>query len=191
MRELNFLEKKLLNAKLKEKPFSMGMYSFVMFIINYYSRVKKQIKIDFDSFIIVQVVTSHALYVLNKSSFEKKLSYPDIKKVWDKMAAEYDSEPLEVLERTSLAARHLKNSKLTISSVCLVTELPKETVRRKVENLCKKKILSNSRKNGISIGADYKRIYSEFVPQTTFDVIQLLQKWESSGLLESLLKFKK
>ena len=108
MRELNFLEKKLLNAKLKEKPFSMGMYSFVMFIINYYSRVKKQIKIDFDSFIIVQVVTSHALYVLNKSSFEKKLSYPDIKKVWDKMAAEYDSEPLEVLERTSLAARHLK-----------------------------------------------------------------------------------
>ena len=191
MRELNFLEKKLLNAKLKEKPFSMGMYSFVMFIINYYSRVKKQIKIDFDSFIIVQVVTSHALYVLNKTSFEKKLSYPDIKKVWDKMAAEYDSEPLEVLERTSLAARHLKNSKLTISSVCLVTELPKETVRRKVENLCKKKILSNSRKNGISIGADYKRIYSEFVPQTTFDVIQLLQKWESSGLLESLLKFKK
>ena len=143
MRELNFLEKKLLNAKLKEKPFSMGMYSFVMFIINYYSRVKKQIKIDFDSFIIVQVVTSHALYVLNKSSFEKKLSYPDIKKVWDKMAAEYDSEPLEVLERTSLAARHLKNSKLTISSVCLVTELPKETVRRKVENLCKKKIVGS------------------------------------------------
>ena len=80
---------------------------------------------------------------------------------------------------------------MTISSVCLVTELPKETVRRKVENLCKKKILSNSRKNGISIGADYKRIYSEFVPQTTFDVTQLLQKWESSGLLESLLKFKK
>ena len=190
MRELNFLEKKLVNAKLKEKPFSMGMYSFVMFIIGYYSRVRKQIKIDFDSFIIVQVVTSHALYVLNKTTYENKLSYPDIKRAWEKMAAEYDSSHLELLEKTSLTALHLKNSKLTISSVCLVTELPKETVRRKVENLCKKKILSNSRKNGISIGSDYKKIYSEFVPQTTVDVIRLLQKWESSGLLKSLLSFK-
>ena len=70
MSELNFFEKKLINTKLKEKSFSMGMYSFVMFIISYYSRVKKQIKIDFDSFIIVQVVTSHALYILNKTSFD-------------------------------------------------------------------------------------------------------------------------
>ena len=43
MSGLNFLEKKIINTKLKEKPFSMGMYSFVMFIINYYARVKKQI----------------------------------------------------------------------------------------------------------------------------------------------------
>ena len=76
MSDLNFIEKKLINAKLKEKNFSMGMYSFIMFIIGYYSRVKKQIKIDFDSFIIVQVVTSHALYILNKSSYEDKISYP-------------------------------------------------------------------------------------------------------------------
>ena len=191
MRELNFLEKKLLNAKLKEKPFSMGMYSFVMFIINYYSRVKKQIKIDFDSFIIVQVVTSHALYILNKTSYENKVSYPDIKKAWEKMAAEYDSNPLEMLEKTSKKGAFLKNSKLTISSICLVTELPKETVRRKIELLSKKKILTMSKKNGVSIGSDYKKIYSEFVPQTTFEVIQLLKKWETSGLLKSLLNFNK
>ena len=191
MDDLNFLEKKLINAKLKEKPFSMGMYSFVMFIISYYSRVRKQIKIDFDSFIIVQVVTSHALYVLNKTSYENKLSYPDIKKAWDKMATEYDSNPLEMLEKGNSKAKHFKNSKLTISSICLVTELPKETVRRKIEMLSRKRILSISKKNGISIGSDYKKIYSEFVPQTTFDVIRLLQKWQSSGLLSSLLNFKK
>jgi len=190
MERLNFLEKKLLNVKLKEKPFSMGMYSFIMFIIGYYSRVRKQIKIDFDSFIIVQVVTSHALYVLNQTSYDKKLSYPDIKKEWDKMVAEYDSVPLEMLESTNDSLKYFKNSKLTISSICLVTELPKETVRRKVEMLCKKKILSTAKKNGISIGSDYKKIYSEFVPQTAVDVIRLLQKWESSGLLKSLLSFK-
>jgi len=190
MERLNFLKKKLLNVKLKEKPFSMGMYGFVMFIIGYYSRVKKQIKIDFDSFIIVQVVTSHALYVLNQTSYDKKLSYPDIKKEWDKMVAEYDSVPLEMLESTNDSLKYFKNSKLTISSICLVTELPKETVRRKVEMLCKKKILSTAKKSGISIGSDYKKIYSEFVPQTAVDVIRLLQKWESSGLLKSLLSFK-
>ena len=190
MERLNFLEKKLLNVKLKEKPFSMGMYSFIMFIIGYYSRVRKQIEIDFDSFIIVQVVTSHALYVLNQTSYDKKLSYPDIKKEWDKMVAEYDSVPLEMLESTNDSLKYFKNSKLTISSICLVTELPKETVRRKVEMLCKKKILSTAKKSGISIGSDYKKIYSEFVPQTAVDVIRLLQKWESSGLLKSLLSFK-
>ena len=191
MSELNFLEKKIINAKLKEKPFSMGMYSFVMFIIGYYARVKKQIKIDFDSFIIVQVVTSHALYILKKTSYENKVSYPDIKKLWEKMAAEYDSSPLEMLEKTSKKSAFLKNSKLTISSICLVTELPKETVRRKIELLSKKKILTISKKNGVSIGSDYKKIYSEFVPQTTFEVIQLLKRWETSGLLKSLLNFNK
>ena len=190
MREINFLEKKLLNAKLKEKPFSMGMYSFLMFVISYYSRVKKQIKIDFDSFIIVQVVTSHGIYILNKTSYENKLSYPDIKRAWEKMAEEYNKNKLEQLEVNNKTLHHLKNSKLTISSVCLVTSLPKETVRRKVANLCKKKILSNSKKKGISLGTEYKKIYSEFVPQTTFDVINLLKKWESSGLLNSLLSFK-
>ena len=191
MSGLNFLEKKIINTKLKEKPFSMGMYSFVMFIINYYARVKKQIKIDFDSFIIVQVVTSHALYILNKTSYENKVSYPDIKKSWEKMAAEYDSSPLEMLEKTSKKGGFLKNSKLTISSICLLTELPKETVRRKIELLSKKKILTISKKNGVNIGSDYKKIYSEFVPQTTFEVIQLLKKWETSGLLKSLLNFNK
>ena len=107
------------------------------------------------------------------------------------MAAEYDSNPLEMLEKTSKKSAFLKNSKLTISSICLVTELPKETVRRKIELLSKKKILTMSKKNGVSIGSDYKKIYSEFVPQTTFEVIQLLKKWETSGLLKSLLNFSK
>ena len=108
MESLNFLEKKLLSAKLKEKPFSMGMYGFVMFIISYYSRVRKQIKIDFDSFIIVQVVTSHALYVLNQTSYDKKLSYPDIKREWDKMAAEYDSSVLRCLKKPVIVQNFLK-----------------------------------------------------------------------------------
>ena len=57
--------------------------------------------------------------------------------------------------------------------------------------MSKKKILMISKKNGVSIGSDYKKIYSEFVPQTTFEVIKLLKKGETSGLLKSLLNFNK
>ena len=52
-------------------------------------------------------------------------------------------------------------------------------------------VVQISKKNGVSIGSDYKKIYSEFVPQTTFEVIQLLKRWETSGLLKSLLNFNK
>ena len=48
------------------KPFAAGMYDFVMVMISYYSRVREQLKIDYDSFMIVQTVVSHSLYHLNK-----------------------------------------------------------------------------------------------------------------------------
>ena len=49
-----------------QKPFAEGMYSFMMFMIEYYSRVRKQLKIDYDSFIIIQTVVTHVLYHLKK-----------------------------------------------------------------------------------------------------------------------------
>ena len=66
--------KKIANAKLKEKPFGVGMYAFVMFLINYYSRIKKELRLDYDSFMIIQVVVSHSLYNINKETFIKKMS---------------------------------------------------------------------------------------------------------------------
>ncbi len=50
-----------------EKPiFSNGLYSWVMFVISFYTRVKEKLNIDFESFIILQVVVSHSLYEANK-----------------------------------------------------------------------------------------------------------------------------
>ena len=46
-----------------------------------------------------------------------------------------------------------------------------------------------SNKYGIRIGEDYKKIYSEFLPTTTFEVIKLLRKWEKVGVLKLLLEF--
>ena len=38
-----------------------------MFILSLYTRVRENLKIDFESFVILQVVVSHSLYQINKS----------------------------------------------------------------------------------------------------------------------------
>ena len=44
---------------IKEPIFSQGLYHWVMFILSYYTRVRENLKIDFETFVILQVVVSH------------------------------------------------------------------------------------------------------------------------------------
>ena len=172
---------KLPDYPLLQKPFGSGMYLFTMFIIRYYTRVREQLKIDYDSFIILQTVVSHSLYLLSKKKGESQ-SYSELEKLIintndiSQIGENYSSEK--------------NNLKLTISSICLVTSLPKETVRRKVSELSKKNLLKISKKNGIQLGFMYKKIFSEFTPQTTKEVSRLIKSWESNGVLKSILSFK-
>ena len=38
-----------------------------MFILSYYTRVRENLKIDFETFVILQVAVSNSVYQLNKS----------------------------------------------------------------------------------------------------------------------------
>ena len=166
------------------KPFAAGMYGFVMVMISYYSRVKEKLKIDYDSFMIVQTVVSHSLYQLNKKQVGSK-SYFELETEWEKLMNKSDvSEKIENHSNTK------NNLRLTVSSICLVTSLPKETVRRKVSELAKKNLLNISKKNGILLGFMYKKVFREFTPQTTKEVSRLIKNWESNGVLKSILSFK-
>ena len=49
----------------KAPIFSQGLYHWVMFILSLYTRVRENLKIDFESFVILEVVVSHSLYQLN------------------------------------------------------------------------------------------------------------------------------
>jgi len=197
--------KKITNAKLKEKPFGIGMYAFVMFLINYYSRIKKELRLDYDSFMIIQVVVSHSLYQINKSPtfckicssetycthVDRRFSFSDLGYGWDDIIRKNSEELFEQGEKKISNKRYMgKNTKLSISSICLVTNLPKETVRRKTTELCKKKILNCSSKKGITIGGNYKKIFDDFVPETTYEVMKLMKNWQKNGVLKSLLDFK-
>ena len=83
-----------------------------------------------------------------------------------------------------------QNKKLTVSSICLVIKLPKETVRRKTRELQRKNILKITKREGIILGPQYKVIFKSFVPQTTIEVAKLLKDWEKTGILKNIIDFK-
>tara|TARA_B100001123_G_scaffold283221_1_gene315540 strand:+ start:215 stop:811 length:597 start_codon:yes stop_codon:yes gene_type:complete len=157
---------------LKEPIFSQGLYNWVMFILSLYTRVREHLKIDFESFVILQVVVSHSLYELNKKGTKTFSELED-----------------QITKITHIKSN--KNNKLTFASIADVLQLPRETVRRKVLSLSKNNILTFNSTNGIKLGHAYKTIYKEFVSQTTLDLSSLLKKWEKSGALKNLLQIDK
>ena len=157
---------------IKEPIFSQGLYHWVMFILSFYTRVRENLKIDFETFVILQVVVSHSLYQLNKSG--------------TKTFAELEDQITNITQK-----KLRNNSKLTFASIAEVLQLPRETVRRKVLILTKRNILLSDTVDGIKLGAAYKTIYKEFVSETTLDISSLVKKWKKSGALETLLELDK
>ena len=157
---------------LKEPMFSQGLYHWIMFILSFYTRVRENLKIDFESFVILQVVVSHSLYQINK--------------LGNKTFSELEDQMIKITQNKTTT-----NSKLTFASISEVLQLPRETVRRKVLFLSKKDILSSNVNDGIKLGPAYKTIYKEFVAQTTLDLSSLIKKWKKSGALEHLLEIEK
>ena len=156
----------------KEPNFSQGLYHWVMFILSLYTRVRENLKIDYESFVILQVVVSHSLYQINKTG--------------NKTFSELEDQMTKVTQ-----SKKIKNNKLTFASIADVLQLPRETVRRKVLSLKKNNILLFNVDSGIKLGPAYKTIYKEFVTQTTLDLSTLLKKWKKSGALENLLELEK
>lgn len=156
------------NKDLKGSAFSKGLYDWIMFVLSFYVRVREKLNIDFESFVILQVVVSNSLYEINKTG--------------PKTFLELEEQMVKLRQKKTRS-----HTRLTFASISDVLSLPRETVRRKVLNLCKKDILSFDNENGIKIGPAYKLIYGDFVRHTTFDISTLAKKWKKSGVLDDLL----
>ena len=166
------LEEVIKDKGAKEPVFSKGLYHWVMFILSLYTRVKEKLNIDFESFVILQVVVSHSLYETNKLGTK---SFSDLEEQMEKITEK----------------NYLHKRKLTFASIAEVLQLPRETVRRKIISLSKRNILSFNTYGGIKLGPAYKTIYKDFVTQTTLDLSSLVNKWEKSGALKNLLELAK
>ena len=105
---------------INELTFTRGAYYWLMFMIDQYQSARRMLKIDYESFIIIQTVISHFLHSMNKEE------NADWKRMWELVSDEETKD-------------NLSKAKLNTASISLVTGLPRETVRRKLLELIKKK----------------------------------------------------
>ena len=158
--------------KIKENEnFSSGFYDWAIFLINFYQRINKRLDLDFESFIILQVVVSYDVYLINKN---KKLSL--------------ESLSFE-LEKSSYA-EFLNDPKLTVTSISSSLNMPRETVKRKVLLLQNNKFLRINPNKTIQLGKKYTEIFPDFASGTTLDLARLLQRWDKKDIVRKFLKLK-
>jgi len=181
----SIVENKLKNLDQKQKIFGKGMYEFLMFMIEHYRRVKTDLKMDFDSFIIMQVVVSHEVYIMQS---ETAKTYSEISNEFDKISKATDIDATLLIFKAKELMSKIQRNKLTPASICQVTTLPKETVRRKIRALVQKNILTQTKSEGILVGPGYKTIFDSTAPKTIQALSKLTKKWKETGVLDSLLK---
>jgi len=184
MDNVTSIKKKLNLLGERQKTFSSGMYAFLMFMIEHYRRVKTDLKMDFDSFIIIQVVVSHEVYIMQS---ETPKTYSEISDEFDRVSKATNIDDTLLIFKAKELMLKIQRNKLTPASICQVTTLPKETVRRKIRALVSRKILTHNKSEGVLVGPDYKNVFQDTVPKTTAAVSKLIKKWKETGVLDSLL----
>lgn len=158
-----FSKKKIPQGKI----FSDGMYDWSLFLVNLFLRVKKDLKIDYDSFMIIHVVAGNYLYQWNK---DHSLSYDELSLRFEKIISESSNI-----------------NRITVTSLSMVLDIPRETVKRKVLNLIKKQLLFENSDKSIIIGESYKDYFQNFVLKTTTDLSVLIRKWKKKKIIDGLI----
>ena len=163
--------KKSINQELK-KPittdFSAGLYDWSIFLTNFYLRVKQVLKIDYESFMILQITLGYYLNTINKSGASSI----------DNLSFRFE----EIInEKTK------KNSRLSVTSISSALNLPRETVNRKIDSLMKRKLLVMDTNKSIFLGPDFQKIFGSFALETTHDLGKLITRWNNKDYLDRLI----
>ena len=149
--------------------FSAGMYQWSLFLINLFLRVKKNLKIDYDSFMIMHIVFGYHLNQIHK----------DEQKSFEQLSFKFENLVKENISSTE---------KLTVTSIASALDLPRETVKRKVDSLIELQILGFQSNKSIALGAKYKEMCDQFILESTHDIGKLLKRWESKDYINKLIK---
>ncbi|MDA8987771.1 hypothetical protein N9F80_00365 [Candidatus Pelagibacter ubique] len=156
--------------KKKVAAYSEILYHLINFRTDQFQQLKKMLGIDYDSFMILSVMGSHYLKHRDKLG-------SDWEDVWKNL-------------RTSTIEEFYIARKLTIYAVANILNLPKETVRRKVEILKKKKLISHSTKMGLLPTNKTEEIMKPFAEIELKTLSKFLKNLKKNNTLDEVLNLK-
>ena len=163
--------KNYINQELKvpiTTDFSSGLYDWSIFLSNFYLRVRQVLKIDYESFMILQITLGYYLNTINKSGSN---SIDDLSFRFEEI----------INDKTK------KNSRLSVTSISSSLNLPRETVNRKIYSLIKRKLLVMDTNKSIFLGPDFQKIFNSFALETTHDLGKLITRWNNKNYLDRLI----
>ena len=160
---------------IKKKPNEVA-YHVLSHHIDHYRQSKKIFKTDYDSHMITIAVFTHFLYGTLNPSHQK-----------------YHHKDLEWGEMYPLVKGLSKNKekyldKLSLFSLSYILNMPKETIRRKVDALCKTKQLGYSVKGGVTVGDNFEELAKKIAPLDLLSMDKALKAIEKNGGISKILK---
>ena len=159
----------------KNKPNEV-VYNVLSHHIHHYIQAKKIFKTDYDSHMITITVFAHFLYgTLNPS--HEKYQHEDLE--WG------DMYPL-VKGLSKSKKKYL--DKLSLFSISQILDMPKETVRRKVDALCKTKQLEYSVKDGVTVGDNFELLAKKIAPIDLLSIDKAIKAITKNGGVSKILK---
>ena len=156
--------------KKKSDSYSETLFHLINFRCRQYVDSRNMLGIDFDSFMIVSCIGSH--YLTNNT-----LKGAD----WDDVWAQTRSKEIH---------KHWNQRRLTIFAISNIMNLPKETVRRKIESLKKSKLISHSTKTGLVPTDKVEEIMKPFALSELKALSKFLQALKKHKVLDQLLSYK-
>ena len=138
------------------------IYSVVNHHITHFLNVKKIVKHDYESHMILLTVYMHFLF--QTMSKDKSLD-------WTETFAKTESDGHKKL---------MKGRRLTIFAVANNLSMSQETVRRKLEKICSKKLLEYSKKDGLSLGKKFKETIEPLGKADGKDIFDLFDQFQKA-----------
>ena len=154
----------------KVAAYSEILYHLINFRTEQFQQLKKMVGIDYDSFMILSVMGGHYLKHSDKLG-------SDWEAVWKNL-------------RTSEIEEFYIVRKLTIYAVANILNLPKETVRRKIEILKKKKLINHSTTIGLLPTSKSEELMKPFAEIELKTLSKFLKNLKKNGSLDAVLNFK-
>ena len=159
----------------KNKPNEV-VYHILSHHIDHYRQSKKIFKTDYDSHMVTIAVFTHFLYGTLNPSHEK-----------------YQREDLEWGEMYPLVKGLSKDKKkysgkLSLFSLSHILDMPKETIRRKVDALCKTKLLEYSVKEGVTVGDNFEALAKKMAPIDLLSIDKAIKAIDKNGGVSKILK---